>query len=194
MYIYLVRHGETEHNKQEIVQGRSDIPLNETGKQQAREVQPVFKDKSFEAMIVSPLIRTRQTGDILIEEAKVDKIVVDSRIIEKDFGVTEGIPIKERYSRYPDGHAPGEESYKIVRKRMKEAFDDYCQTYQNDILVVSHGSAIAALIKELDPTKREGRIFLKNVSITIINSETLEIEAINLDNKEAKEWYEKAKH
>lgn len=188
MYIFLIRHGETNWNKERKVQGRTNISINENGIKQALAVQKMFDNKKFEAMIVSPLIRTLETGKIVTQHSIVDSIVVDERIIEKDFGVTEGMNIDERYSKYPHGHARNEESYKLVRKRMKEAIEDYSKKYKNDILVVTHGSALAALTKELNPSRENDYIIFKNASISVINSETLKFEAIDLAGEEAQNW------
>ena len=71
MNLYLVRHGQTDFNKGEIIQGISDIPLNGTGIQQARALAPKIKDLEFDAYYVSPLLRARQTAEI-ITDGKAD--------------------------------------------------------------------------------------------------------------------------
>lgn len=188
MYIYLVRHGETDWNKRRLVQGRIDLHINENGIKQAEAMVDLFENMTFEAMIVSPLKRTLETAKIISQRANVKCICEDERIIEKDFGVSEGILIEERWQKYPNGHAPNEESFKSVRKRMKEAIMDFSKTYQNDILVVTHGVALAALVKELDQSKKDEYIIMDNVSLTVVNSESLEIEAFNLVGDNAKKW------
>lgn len=57
MYIYIIRHGETEWNKKGLVQGKTDIPLNEIGIKQAERTSFLFNDQSFDALITSPLKR-----------------------------------------------------------------------------------------------------------------------------------------
>lgn len=188
MYMFFVRHGQTEWNQLGLVQGRADNSLNETGIEQARTTAEAFRGKTFEAVITSPLIRTKQTAEYLCEFADVKSVIEDNRIIEKDFGICEGRLIKERWGSYPNGHAPGEESFKIVRKRMREAVCDYVKTYQNDILVVTHGCAIAALVKELDPYYDAKFVRLKNTSITIIDHR-LEVIALDLVTAELKTWF-----
>ena len=62
MKIYIVRHGETDWNGPRRLQGRSDIPLNETGIEEAKITGEALKDVPFAAAFVSPLTRTRQTA------------------------------------------------------------------------------------------------------------------------------------
>lgn len=57
MKLYLVRHGQTDFNKGDLTQGSSDIPLNETGKEQARKLAERVKNMRFDAYYVSPLTR-----------------------------------------------------------------------------------------------------------------------------------------
>lgn len=65
--IYIVRHGQTEKNKANVLQGRSDVPLNEAGRQQAEEVRDRFREAgiSFDLVYTSPLIRAVQTAEII---------------------------------------------------------------------------------------------------------------------------------
>ena len=191
MYIFIVRHGQTEWNKINRVQGTSDIRLNETGIQQAKRTSHYFKDLKFDALITSPLQRTIETGKYLTQYCTVGEIKTDRRIIEKHFGICEGMDIDERYKFYPNGHAPQEESYQIVKKRMKEAIVEYAQTYTHNILVVSHGSAMAALIKAIDSTYENTFLRFDNTSVTIINSKTLKVAALNLIDDAIQEWIQK---
>ena len=188
MRIFIVRHGETDWNKQEIVQGVSDIPLNKTGIQQAMHASQFFSGKHFDALITSPLQRTIETGTILIQNAHVKQIFQDERLIEKNFGICEGWSVERRKKEYPQGHAPNEESFVTVKQRMKEAILDYRQQFQNDILIVSHGAAMAALLKALDPSLQNEFIRFQNVSLTLIDGTSLQILARDLVNNKMKPW------
>lgn len=188
MKIFVVRHGETEWNKVGKVQGRTDVPLNHEGIRQAKETSKLFDEHELDALITSPLSRAKETGKILASKAIVHTTCEDPLIIEKSYGVTEGWKVKERYRVYPNGHAPQEESFKIVRKRMRKAIEAYATQFQKDVLVVSHGAAIAAMIKELEPALEQEFLRIENLSITIIDSKTLKILAWNLDHEHAKNW------
>lgn len=89
MHIYITRHGETDWNVQRRVQGRTDIELNEKGKEQARIAKKELENEKIDLIICSPLKRTMQTAQIINEERNIP-IIYDERIIERDFGVCEG--------------------------------------------------------------------------------------------------------
>lgn len=188
MYIDIIRHGKTEWNRIGLVQGRADNPLNKNGILACQQLKPLFDHKEFQALIMSPLRRTIQTGLILTENSIVDDYRIDPRIIEKDFGISDGKPIEERHLNYPNGHAPGEESYKLVRKRMITAFKSYSKRYDKDILVISHGAAIAALMKEVNPEFDRVFVRLKNNSLTVLDGKTLDVKAFDLVGDDATQW------
>ena len=85
MKIYLTRHGQTNLNKQELMQGRTDEPLNDTGRSQAKRAREFVKDVNFDAVYSSPLIRAKETASI-IADIPMDDIITDPRIIEAEFG------------------------------------------------------------------------------------------------------------
>lgn len=187
MYMFIIRHGETEWNRLQLVQGISDNPLNNKGIEQAKEIAPLFKEMLFDAVITSPLIRTKQTARYVCKYAKVKSWKEDVRIIEKNFGICEGIPISQRYDQYPNGHAEGEESFQTVRKRMLQAISSYANDYDGNILISTHGCAIAALLKELDPIYEKQFVRLKNTSITIVDK-NLKLQGFDMDVIEVKKW------
>ena len=113
MELYLVRHGETEWNALNKVLGRTDMPLNDKGLEQARELAYSLKDLKIDVFLCSPLIRARQTADIISKEIGVE-YSIDDRLIEQDFGTFEGIDRfaaeyqaakREYFTRYPGGES-----------------------------------------------------------------------------------------
>ena len=89
--IYIVRHGQTEKNRVRILQGRSDIPLNEEGKNQAGCVRDWFQSQgiTFDMIYSSPLQRAIETANIITDNCPVR---IDQRLIEMDYGPYEGDP------------------------------------------------------------------------------------------------------
>ena len=85
MKIWITRHGQTALNKQKLMQGLTDEPLNETGIQQAKEARKKIGDIHFDAVYASPLQRAIQTASIIGNVDQKD-VKIDSRIIEVDFG------------------------------------------------------------------------------------------------------------
>ena len=137
--IYVVRHGETEWNALNKVLGRTDIPLNANGADQARELARSLKDKKIELFLCSPLSRARQTADIISSEIGLE-YVIDDRLIEQDFGTFEGIDRfaeeyqaakREYFVRYPGG-----ESYFDMASRV---FPLIKELEGKNALLVTHG-------------------------------------------------------
>ena len=96
MLFYLVRHGQTDWNRAGKIQGTTDIPLNETGRQQAEQLATVLKERSgypaktrIDAVYASPLARAFQTAEILAKEEKLPLRRLTG-LRERDFGCWEG--------------------------------------------------------------------------------------------------------
>ena len=87
MNLYVVRHGETIWNKEHKVQGMTDIPLTEKGREEAKELKDLIKSLNIDVVISSPLIRTRETAKIITETLPIN---TDDRIRERDWGLNEG--------------------------------------------------------------------------------------------------------
>ena len=92
--IYLTRHGQTDWNVQKKVMGRCDEPLNENGREQARQTKELLSNISFDLIICSPLLRAKETAQIINSDRNI-KIDFDDRIIERDFGELEGLQTKD---------------------------------------------------------------------------------------------------
>ncbi|HZE87376.1 MAG TPA: histidine phosphatase family protein [Methylomirabilota bacterium] len=88
---YLVRHGQTDWNKNKKIQGQLDIPLNPTGEGQARDIAGKFKDINFDLAFSSDLLRAKQTTEIILLERKL-AIQTTKLLRERDFGKLEGQP------------------------------------------------------------------------------------------------------
>ena len=140
--IYVVRHGETEWNAIDKVLGRTDIPLNDKGREQARKAARSLKDAKIDVFLVSPLLRTRQTADAICEETGLG-YDVDDRLIEVDFGSFEGVNrFDEEYqaakraffARYPGG-----ESYFDMAARVFPLIKELEAMEGKNALLVTHG-------------------------------------------------------
>ena len=111
--IFVVRHGETEWNAVNKVLGRTDIPLNNKGMEQAYELARSLKDLKIDIFLCSPLCRARQTADAISNETGI-RYKIDDRLIEQDFGKFEGVnrfdggyqeAKREYFARYPGGES-----------------------------------------------------------------------------------------
>lgn len=143
MRLLLTRHGETEWNKTNRVLGRSDIPLNNTGVEQAKQMVDILHDVKICAVYSSPLKRAYYIGNLIAKDHNLE-CVVDIRLIEMNFGIFEGVmrndkkylqEKRELFSRYPEG-----ESYMGVAGRVYPFIQDIEKKYKykDTVLVITH--------------------------------------------------------
>src|SRR5699024_6004320 len=88
--IRLIRHGETNWNKEGRIQGKTDIPLNETGRIQAEECAASLKHSEWDIIISSPLKRAKQTAEIINKNLHLP-IMEMSAFAERNYGDAEGM-------------------------------------------------------------------------------------------------------
>ena len=185
--IYLVRHGQTDANKNRIVQGRIDNPLNHKGIQQAMQTGKYFKQHNirFDIFITSPLSRAFNTAEI-ISEAMMTKrpIVIDYGLIERNFGQIDNTKIDKNYQALiSEGKVKNMEGNASLEKRVMEALKRITQRYpEKTILIITHSHVIKALLVQIidDFTYKKQ---LKNCSIThlIYSDNTFFAESYNID-------------
>ncbi|MEM9439458.1 MAG: histidine phosphatase family protein [Pseudomonadota bacterium] len=130
---YFLRHGQTEHNRQRICQGQTDIPLNETGVAQAKEAASVFAQFKPVAMIASDLSRVQQTAKPVAEKLGLD-VMIDANLRERGFGIYEDKTIEGQLWSFDD---PSVETIEDFVDRSLSGFT--AALTRNDVLVVTHG-------------------------------------------------------
>jgi len=147
--IYLVRHGQTAWNKEEIFRGRSDIPLNETGLKEAELAGEYLKKKEIHAIYSSPLSRALRTAQKIGQFHNLEIRPLNG-IIDMSFGGWEGKSLKEvqekdeeRYHLWREEphrvKLPGGESLEEVQIRSMAALEEVIQKHPGKTLVlVSH--------------------------------------------------------
>ncbi|MEX0683990.1 MAG: histidine phosphatase family protein [Dehalococcoidia bacterium] len=161
MRLFLVRHGETEHNRQNLALGRADVPLNETGLQQAAALGRALATEKLAAVYSSPLIRTRRTAEAIAAPHHLD-VVIDDGLIEMEVGEMDGMTfpdVREKYPGYierwlgPDGPEqamPGGERLVDVRDRAWAAVQVLVAKHQDEsICAVTHNFAILSLLTQV---------------------------------------------
>lgn len=149
MKIYLVRHGETDLNKQNRMQSVSDEPLNEKGIAQAKAAKEKIGDMHFDAVYSSSLSRAITTASIIGGVDKND-IIIDDRIIEVDFGRYEGkkywfigLPMILHWC-LPEVFPPCKTVEKVadVKARALSFLEDLKKKDCDTVLIVCHGNFI----------------------------------------------------
>lgn len=145
--IGLVRHGQTDYNLRGLFQGSSDMPLNDTGREQAHHALDHVPAIAWDAVVTSPLRRAEETGRIIAADHGLDFAGTDPRLVEIDWGVAEGQPVAEMEERYPGRSFPGREELQDVADRAAAAIDDLADDRPGqDVLVVAHGTLIRLLL------------------------------------------------
>ncbi len=99
--IYLVRHGRTDWNKEQVFRGRADRPLDEVGHAQGRAVAGALADKGVQAVYSSPLIRAVDTGKPLADKLGLTIQMMDG-LNDMDFGKWQGLFVEQAKDEYPD--------------------------------------------------------------------------------------------
>lgn len=143
----IVRHGQTDWNLARRIQGATDIPLNETGLQQAAATREALRGAEFDAVASSHLQRAEVTA-ATINEPHSKAHHVDERLAERTFGSVEGWTVEQINAAYGSFDAIADvESWHAVGERMLAALSDLAAAYPNGrVLVVAHGSSIRAVL------------------------------------------------
>lgn len=155
MLIYLVRHGETDWNREMKFQGWADIALNARGREEARALAVKLKDVAFDFAFSSDLVRARETAEILLE-GRGTPLATDRRLREMNFGPLEGLPYGDartnpespvhRLFTEPDRYEPPEGAEPI--SAVSARFDDFLRSVLEPlsrraeagcVLVAAHG-------------------------------------------------------
>lgn len=148
--VILIRHGETEWNKQRRMQGHSDSPLSAIGLRQAQLLGERLAKMKFDALYSSDSGRAHHTARC-VAAATGHSIVVEPRLRERNFGVFESLTRDEMIARYPDDFArfksrdqqvamPGGESGAEFRARAVACMGDIIARHpQQQVVVVTHG-------------------------------------------------------
>jgi len=146
--LYIVRHGQTDYNLNNMFQGASDVPLNETGIVQADQIAEILDSVTFIAAYHSPLARAKVTCERIINEKL--QPTPDERLREVYFGLWEGVTRDEIQRRWPEQfnnyysnigafEPPGGETLPAARDRVGEFYDDLLERHsEGDVLIVGH--------------------------------------------------------
>lgn len=183
IHLYVIRHGETEWNKEKRSQGRLDSSLTEKGKKDARSLGARLDNTEFCQIISSPSGRTLETVR-LVKGERMIPLITDERLMEIDLGAWQGKTEEEVKSLYPEEFdaywneperykGVGGETFLQVQQRVIEFLKDLEDTVtEGNILIVTHGVVMKTLyllcrntsLKHLwDPP------FIHGTSLTIVS-------------------------
>ncbi len=154
MKVSFLRHAQTQPNMDGILQGRTDTSINETGIIQARAAAKEWKDTPIDCVYCSPLLRARQTAEIILEGRDIP-VVYDPRLLERSFGAYQMRSVAELLaagfewdrSYYDfDYTFHGIESLGSMRDRVDSFLEDLKKEKHDHVLIISHG-ALAMLFR-----------------------------------------------
>jgi broad specificity phosphatase PhoE len=151
--ILLVRHGETDWNRERRFQGHADTPLNEAGRRQAGELAERLRDEGLTAVYTSPLRRAAETADIVAEHLGLEAEELEA-LREIDVGDWQGLTVDDVRERFPGrledaGHSgwPNGETYDQLSARVLPALVGLEQRHHGDrVLGVTHAGPIRAAL------------------------------------------------
>ncbi|MFD0711173.1 histidine phosphatase family protein [Paenibacillus sp. GCM10027626] len=155
MRIGLIRHGRTDWNALGKIQGQTNISLNEEGRRQAEALaERLYREKDeqkWDAIVSSDLSRAAQTAEIIANRLEIPLLPAEARLRERNFGIVEGTTEEERLSRWGKDWRQadvGQETDGQLRTRALSFINELAERYpQQNILVVTHGSLLAQLLK-----------------------------------------------
>ncbi|MED5017725.1 histidine phosphatase family protein [Paenibacillus chibensis] len=178
MMIGLIRHGLTDWNRLGKIQGQSDIPLNDEGRQQAELLgeRLLHEEYTWDFLISSKLSRAEETGRIIASKLNIPMLEPDPRLNERSFGMVEGLTLAERESKWGrDWHLQelGQEKDPEIQARGLAFMEEMWNLYPDkNMLVISHGGFLAQLYRSLYKDRYTERI--GNLSLTILEKKDLE--------------------
>lgn len=156
--LYLIRHGETDWNRNKRFQGHQDIPLNQTGEAQALLLADELREVGFGAVYASPLLRAFHTAKHLSQE-----INLDHRLKEMSYGIHDGKHWDELADKIEQRNMLDKmgkwlykfdvsgESHSEVYARAKACLDDLVERHLGEkIAIVSHGGVMKSVISKIE--------------------------------------------
>ena len=158
----MVRHGETDWNARGILQGSIDVPLNDTGRGQARELGDALDGTGIHAVHASTLMRSRETAEIIAARLRLPGPVLHAGLAERHFGAIEGSSksalagsspelLRQIQQRDPAGCFPGGETLAGFAARVLGAVQAIAARHPGErVLVVTHGWAIDVIARAAD--------------------------------------------
>lgn len=185
---YIVRHGETEWNTKQLLQGHADSPLTKNGEEQVEKLAKRFAVLKFDYVFSSDLLRAKRTAELLTIEKKL-AINTTQLLRERSFGKYEGKPReifqaenKELIKKYESlsqaeqwkfKYAQDMESSEEIIGRLLTFLRETAVTYEGkNILVVTHGGTIRTLLKHLGSPLGSGLI--ANTAYVKVESDGIE--------------------
>lgn len=176
--VFLVRHGQTDWNRQMRLQGREDIPLNECGIAQSEQCAEMFRlaarmGLTVDGVYSSPLSRSLDTARLISDGLGAGEPIIEDMLLEREYGELSGLTLEERRTRFTGTghHASGVESKFRAGTRMKRAVSSISARTQSSAVAVTHGGALGALFSVITSGRTgTGKNLSDNCGVSIVTS------------------------
>ena len=165
--IVLVRHGETDWNRENRFQGHADEPLNDVGRDQARQIAEMLRSERIAAVYASPLRRASETAAIVAQQLGLEAHELEA-LREIDVGDWQGLTITEVKARFPEfaevnwrSGWSGGESHDELAARVVPALLDLGRRHPGEgVVAITHAGPIratlmAALALSLEESRKQ---------------------------------------
>ena len=159
--ICVTRHGETDWNVAQILQGWIDVPLNELGRRQAYELADALADSGFSRIVSSPLRRASETAEIIADAWRLPPPTLHEGLKERYFGLIQGKPKSELSISHPGLHQEitrrnpachfdeGESLDHFADRVLESLVDIARQNPTARILVITHGWVMDVITRHI---------------------------------------------
>ena len=160
MKLYVVRHGQTDQNVLGLVQGDTESDLTEKGIEDAKALQELVSSLNIDVVVSSPLRRAIDTAKLITNDKY--EIIIDDRLIERDYGLSEGKPVDEELTvKYWDFKLNTDinevEKVQDLMFRITEFIEDMRNKYDDKkVLVVAHSAILRAIHYAINGIPEDG--------------------------------------
>ena len=174
-----IRHGQTDWNRDDRLQGSSDIPLNDVGRAQAHEAAGVLREGGWDAIVSSPLSRARETAEIVAADLGIELGPAYQELVERDYGVLEGESSSAIVALHPNRDYPGAETLDSVVARGRAGLARIAADYgDRDTIIVCHGTIIRYTLAALAGRRLPG-IVNGSIATFLLEGEAWEVLSVN---------------
>jgi probable phosphoglycerate mutase len=169
----VARHGETDWNTAEILQGWTDVEINDTGRRQAHELALKLASSGFDHIYSSPLIRALETAEIIAGVLQLGPPLIHAGLKERHFGAIQGIPkaelaelnpalLQQIRRRNPATSFPQGESMNVFADRVLHALTSIAEEHPGKrLLVITHGWVMDVIFRHINGFLRSEILNLK---------------------------------
>lgn len=160
MKLYVIRHGQTDQNVLGLVQGDTESDLTEKGREDAKALRELVESLNIDVVVSSPLRRAVDTAKLITNDKY--EIIIDERLIERDFGLSEGKPVDEeltvKYWNFKLNTDINEvEKIQDLMFRITEFIEDMRNKYDDKkVLVVAHSAILRAIHYAINGIPEDG--------------------------------------